>query len=127
MHDCPFSCTYMLTETCHSRHKLAAKQRDVEAASRIAQYIALITLSTVQEATHACCCRQRVQPKRGLVQEAGGVSGSSTEGSRASRPKRAVNRFDYSVLNGTSGNLGAMLQAGEQLNSCQHTLLLRPI
>ncbi|DBA68760.1 hypothetical protein WJX79_008804 [Trebouxia sp. C0005] len=55
--------------------------------------------------------KQRVQPKRGLVQEAGGVSGSSTEGSRASRPKRAVNRFDYSVLNGTSGNLGAMLQA----------------
>ena len=60
-------------------------------------------------------CRQRVQPKRGLVQEAGGVSGSSTEGSRASRPKRAVHRFDYNVLNGTSGNLGAMLQAGQHL------------
>ncbi|KAL0022420.1 hypothetical protein WJX77_010601 [Trebouxia sp. C0004] len=55
--------------------------------------------------------KQRIQPKRGLMQEAGGVSGSSTEGSRASRPKRAVQRFDYNVLNGTSGNLGAMLQA----------------
>ena len=50
--------------------------------------------------------------------EAGGVSGSSTEGSRASRPKRAVHRFDYNLLNGTSGNLGAMLQAGQQLMDC---------
>jgi hypothetical protein len=52
------------------------------------------------------------------MQEAGGVSGTSTEGSRASRPKRVVQRFDYNVLNGTSGNLGAMLQAGDQLVDC---------
>lgn len=90
----------------------------MEAASRTAQSIALVTSSIVQEVTDACCCRQRVQPKRGLVQEAGGVSGSSTEGSRASRPKRAVHRFDYNVLNGTSGNLAAMLQAGQQLTGC---------
>ena len=99
------------------QQRLAAKQRGVEAASRIAQYIAFITHTIVQKVTGACC-RQRVQPKRGLVQEAGAVSGSSREGSRASRPKRAVHRFDYNVLNGTSGNLGAMLQAGQQLMDC---------
>lgn len=46
--------------------------------------------------------------------QAPGVSTTSTEDSRASRPKRAVERFDYNVLNGTSGNLGALLQAGEK-------------
>ena len=42
-----------------------------------------------------------------------GVSATSTEDSRASRPRRGVHRFDYNVLNGTSGNLGALLQAGD--------------
>ena len=43
--------------------------------------------------------------------EATAASGNSTEDSQASRPKRALPRFDYNVLNGTSGNLNAMLHA----------------
>ena len=43
------------------------------------------------------------------------ASGNSSEGSQASRPKRALPRFDYNVLNGTSGNLTAMLHAAGEI------------
>lgn len=59
--------------------------------------------------------------------QAPGVSTSSTEDSRASRPKRAVQRFDYNVLNGTSGNLGALLQAGEKENKKRAVLAQLPV
>lgn len=49
--------------------------------------------------------------------EATAASGNSTEDSQASRPKRALPRFDYNVLNGTSGNLNAMLHAAGQTMS----------
>ena len=38
------------------------------------------------------------------------TNGASTDDSRASRPKRARARFDYSILNGTSGNIRAFIQ-----------------
>ena len=39
------------------------------------------------------------------------ASATSTEDSQGSRPKRALPRFDYNVLNGTSASLSAMLHA----------------
>ena len=42
------------------------------------------------------------------------TSGATTDDSRASRPKRARARFDYSILNGTSGNIGAFIQGKAQ-------------
>ena len=97
----------------------AALPGHCKARPRVTCYtvIPMQTFSMQRWLTAVCWCRQRVQPKRGLVPEAG-VSGTSTEDSRASRPKRAVQRFDYNVLNGSSGNLTAMLHAAGEKLSC---------
>ena len=53
------------------------------------------------------------------MEGAAAASGNTTEDSQGSRPKRALPRFDYNVLNGTSGNLNAMLHAaGETFLQC---------
>ena len=73
------------------------------------RHLIALVLSLRCEPSLPLGCRQ----KRRVVGEAAG-SGASTEGSQGSRPKRAVQRFDYNVLNGTSGNLNAMLHAAGQ-------------
>ncbi|KAL3155661.1 hypothetical protein ABBQ32_012692 [Trebouxia sp. C0010 RCD-2024] len=52
-----------------------------------------------------------IREHKGLVE--GATASASTEDSQASRPKRALPRFDYNVLNGTSGHLDAMLLAAD--------------
>ena len=63
--------------------------------------------------THLACrgAKQTQSRLEALKGESGqAASGASTDDSRASRPKRARARFDYSILNGTSGNIAASIQ-----------------
>ena len=63
------------------------------------------------------CCQWQLKSVGWLCRQHRGVAGASaasatsTEDSQGSRPKRALQRFDYNVLNGTSASLNAMLQA----------------
>lgn len=116
-----FACT-QLSEASGFLSRFAIQYRDVAAQTRSRHCLC--------EHNRLCCAYPPELPVKFLhrhnkVEQAGSAStevgaveqatsGATTDDSRASRPKRARARFDYSILNGTSGNIGAFIQGKVQ-------------